>query len=773
MKGEMGIRQKIILMLAGILGAVILVILGVVTAVIFHTGLGGEKRENLQMAERAWMAVSNDILRLDTTASDYAGWDDTYKFARDGNEKYVSDNLTAATFAKNSFDYVLLVNESGRVLVARGYESTNETPRALPGDLLRRALSDERLCRQTNEATGTRGIVAVGGGVWMAASRPVLSSQFTGPSRGALILFRRMVPEMDDDISRRMLAPVRLNAWSSGALSEKERVLAEEMASKGVFCASRVNGLRVSSGYAMARDVDGSPALLIRVDSDRANWRHTVAGSHMLAVAVLLMGLAACITVYVAMDRMILRRIYSLGAFMERVQDVDGADAKIEVRGNDQISILEEKLNDLLIRLRNTVAKQIETERRAAYNLRAVNERLEKALHELEENREFMTQQAKLTVMGQMAGGVAHEFNNLLMPILGMTDYLLSNPDVLESKEEARETLGSILQAATDARDVVRRLSEVFHNMNNASVGRVRVDEMLKKAIELTRFRWKNHADSAGISIRVGVEAAEDARHITGDEAMLRQAVMNLVINAVDALPQGGDVAVSAARIGEEIAISVKDNGTGMTEEARERCLEPFYTTKGVKGLGLGLAVVQRAVNTHRGRLSVESKPGVGTTFTMYIPVDWQSDGAPGSAAAGVETNVPSGMRILLVDDNSGVVDLLGRMLRIDGHTVTGAASAAMAMELVKSGDFDVVITDHAMAGMSGIQMARELRENFPRLPILLLTGFADSLTEDDLGEGVIDALLSKPVTIDELRSAILRAVAVRRSAGESRGWLY
>jgi signal transduction histidine kinase/ActR/RegA family two-component response regulator len=265
---------------------------------------------------------------------------------------------------------------------------------------------------------------------------------------------------------------------------------------------------------------------------------------------------------------------------------------------------------------------------RAEAALRDSNRYLEEALDKLHKAQQQIIQQERLRALGQMASGVAHDFNNALAPILGYSELLLVSPRALDDKEKVIEELGIINTAAKDAAKVVSRLRQFFRRRQQGDMlVPVEVRRVIDRAISLAQPRWRNEALAHGITITVKTDL-ERVPTVLGDEAELREAFINLIFNAVDAMPEGGEILFRTLVDGDHLAVVVSDTGTGMTDEVRRRCLEPFFTTKNERGTGLGLASVYGTIERHKGTIEVESQQGKGTTFKIRLPIQSATEGA-------------------------------------------------------------------------------------------------------------------------------------------------
>jgi len=403
--------------------------------------------------------------------------------------------------------------------------------------------------------------------------------------------------------------------------------------------------------------------------------------------------------------------------------------------------------------------KQDNSERkRADQELRDSKQRLEEALAELKTAQGQVIQQERLRALGTMASGVAHDFNNALAAILGFTELLLHRPENLEDKTKARRYLQMMNTAAQDAGNVVNRLREFYRHREAGEVlVPVDLNNLVREAIDLTQPKWKTQGEARGVAVRAETDLAEIPT-VLGDAAGLREALTNLIFNAVDAMPDGGVITLRTRCAGGRVTLEVSDTGTGMTEEVRRRCLEPFFTTKGERGTGLGLSMVYGIVERHEGTIDIRTEVGQGTAFVLTLPARVEPPPAPVPAETGPAQAVSK--RVLLVDDEELVRKILNEFLLGDGHCVELASNGRDALEKFRRGRFDLAIVDRAMPDMSGDQVAATVKQSAPDLPVIMLTGFGTMMeAAGELPPGV-DLILSKPVTIAHLRDAMARAIA-------------
>lgn len=360
------------------------------------------------------------------------------------------------------------------------------------------------------------------------------------------------------------------------------------------------------------------------------------------------------------------------------------------------------------------------------------------------------SQQAdKLRALGQLASGVAHDVNNDLAAILGRVQRLMRNPEyqALNREFEVIET------AALDSAQTVRRIQNFARQQGQADFVAVDLNGLVRDAIEITRTRWLDDAQSRGIRYTVDFEAA-NLPPILGDGSQLREVFVNLIINAIDAMPEGGALRVVSSDGDGEAVVRFADEGMGIPRRIRERIFEPFFSTKGASGTGMGLAVSYGIVTRHNGRIDLESEVGKGTTFTLSFPLtDLPAEVSPVRAAGFVGP-----LKVLVIDDEEVVREVLADLLDEQGHTVFQTATGAEGISIIeRNGPFDVVFTDLSMPEMDGWAVARCVRERFEGLKVVLVTGYGVSVMPPNEETGLVDSIIGKPFEYDDISDLLWR----------------
>ena len=387
--------------------------------------------------------------------------------------------------------------------------------------------------------------------------------------------------------------------------------------------------------------------------------------------------------------------------------------------------------------------------KRAKDDLLNTNIWLQKSLDELALTQQKVIQQERLSALGQMASGIVHDFNNVLMPILGFSELLLSNPSALDDRKESRHMIGMILSAGKDARQIVRRLSAFYREEEDTDYKMVDISRIVESSISLTMPKWKEELNAKGITIEMVTEF-NSVPQIRGNESEIREALTNLIFNAVDAMPNGGVITFRIFLKNDiSIVLEVTDTGIGMGQETLQHCLEPFFTTKG-QGTGLGLSMTYGIVERHEGVVEIESKPNAGTTIRMLFPVPFETREI-NKELEEISKPLPP-LRILVIDDEVRVRDLIARLLKTDAHHVEVAAGGREGLEMLLRGYFDLVITDRAMPIMSGDEVAKETHKLRPGTPIIMLTGFGNIMKNSNECPPGVTRVMSKPLTSKDLR---------------------
>lgn len=403
-----------------------------------------------------------------------------------------------------------------------------------------------------------------------------------------------------------------------------------------------------------------------------------------------------------------------------------------------------------------------------------VHSALQHAYDDLRQTQQAVIQQERLRVLGQMASGIAHDINNAISPVSVYTELLLESG--LDLHKRVRDYLETTQRAIGDVAHTVARLREFYRQHDSQQeLQPVDLNTLVQQVMDLTHARWSDMPLQRGIVIQLKTELEPTSPTIAGIESEIREALINLVFNAVDAMPEGGTLTIRTKAVppgdkAERVHVEVSDTGIGMDEETRRRCLEPFFTTKGERGTGLGLAMVYGVIRRHQADIELDSVVGQGTTVRIRFPI-------PATATAEGQTAAPDArparLRILSVDDDPLLIKSLRDALEADGHAVVSAHGGQEGIDIFRKAEelderFAVVITDLGMPYVDGRKVATAVKNESPSTPVILLTGWGQRMTADGDIPPHVDRVLNKPPKLRELRAALAELTGAE--AGWTRG---
>jgi signal transduction histidine kinase/FixJ family two-component response regulator len=391
-------------------------------------------------------------------------------------------------------------------------------------------------------------------------------------------------------------------------------------------------------------------------------------------------------------------------------------------------------------------------------------ERIAVAHAEHEELRERATHAEKMAALGELSFGVAHNVNNTLTGILGRAQLLLRTRDA----EKINSGIEMIIKSAEDGAHIIRRIQDFARKQPSRRFQAVSVAGLMKDVCEMSRPCWEGRADASQIRMAL---VADCTASVMGDAVELREVLVNMIYNAIDAMPSGGEIRMSSQESNGRVVLSIADSGTGMTPEVKSRLFDPFFTTKGKGGSGMGMAVSFGIIRRHNGSIDVESEPRRGTTFRISLPVaqDAETNLATGSARPETSTESDS-LRVLVVDDEAAVREVLREALEAEGCEVVVAESGETALKLydARAGKIDVVFTDIGMPEMSGWELASEIRKRSETIPLAIVSGWADAISHDARQAIKADWVVSKPFDIATIAEIANEVAARRKKTGNA-----
>jgi CheY-like chemotaxis protein len=390
------------------------------------------------------------------------------------------------------------------------------------------------------------------------------------------------------------------------------------------------------------------------------------------------------------------------------------------------------------------------------------------ALDQLVASHHQTVQLERLRAFREMAGEVAHDFNNTLSGILARAQLLLADvqhPDV-------RRSLRMIEQVALEGAWVVRRFQDFSRTRPSRPFQPVDLNQLVEEIANSARSRWSQQLAARGITGEVRAELGP-VPLVSGDMAELRQVLTSIALNALDAMPEGGNLTFRTGRERARVFCQVADTGIGMTEQVRLHIFDPFFTTKREKGKGFGLSGAYSIVDRHGGEITVQSEPAKGAVFIVWLPLVAEAAGpvpAAGRPTSTVTAAPPApksapGARILVVDDSEEVREVLRELLSRHGYTVVTCPDGESGLVELESRAFDVAMVDLGLPGISGLEVAKRLKAQWPATQIALMTGYGDRMGSEDAHEKGVDFVLAKPFSLDQLRSVVDHALANSKGA--------
>jgi signal transduction histidine kinase/CheY-like chemotaxis protein len=378
--------------------------------------------------------------------------------------------------------------------------------------------------------------------------------------------------------------------------------------------------------------------------------------------------------------------------------------------------------------------------------LRNCLDRIAAAHAEHEQKRERANHAEKMAALGELSFGVAHNVNNTLTGILGRAQLLMRTTD----RDKTTAGLELIIKSAEDGAHIIRRIQDFARERPSREFQSISVADLLKDVFEMTRPRWESRPVSEAIRCALHADCTSI---VMGDPVELREVLVNMIYNAVDAMPDGGEIRLGALESSDRVGITISDTGTGMPPEVKSRLFNPFFTTKGKAGTGMGLAVSFGIVRRHNGVIEVDSEVDRGTTFRISLPLSVQSIKSFGSGSAVATSSNPQRVRLLVVDDEITVRDVLTDALRAEGCEVIAAENGQAALQIFDDykGEFDAVFTDIGMPEMNGWELATAIRRRSESIALAIVSGWADAISCDTRNVVRADWVVAKPFDINRI----------------------
>jgi signal transduction histidine kinase/CheY-like chemotaxis protein len=681
-----------------------------------------EEEEALRNVERARDALDDQILNLETTASDWAHWDDAAAFVQGRMSGFISSNLMDDTFLTLKLNVIVFIGPVGRTVYERWFDRDAQAIMSSLAGFAHAIAPGSPLVGQADIEYHREGLLVLPDAILMVASQAITNSLRNPPALGVLVFGRIIGAAEMESLSHIVHLPVSLLRKGDSAL------LAQGTGSAATVRA--IDGNTISSSL-WVPEVTGGTGLLLRVNSERPIFQQGRLSIGILAASLIVCCLLSAALVFVLLSTKVLAPLSALAESVRRVGASGGA-TRIAVHGRDEIAEVSRAINGTLDALSHSEEERIRLEERLA-------------------------QVHKLEAIGTLAGGVAHDFNNILMAIVGFCDLLR---DILGPGAEGGAEVEEIRKAGKRATTLTAQLL-AFSRKQQLEPRVLDLNALLSDMAGMLRRLLGEH-----LVLELTLEPG--LRPIRADRGQLEQVILNLVVNARDAMPGGGTLTIATRNVsigadpptdrlglnpGEYICCRVADTGVGMEQEIQARLFEPFFTTKDLgKGTGLGLSVVWGIVRQTGGTISVASAPGQGSTFEIYLPASAEEIPEPTSQLITPSSGPRKGV-VLVAEDDAVIRNLLVVALNKAGFETLEASDGIEALRRVEErggNEIQLLLTDIVMPRMGGVTLAARLRKKYPSMKVLFISGNADLMgAEAKPPDDVF--LLQKPFDTDRL----------------------
>ncbi|MCP4548158.1 MAG: response regulator [bacterium] len=482
----------------------------------------------------------------------------------------------------------------------------------------------------------------------------------------------------------------------------------------------------VTEGYGnRAVDPTSAETSLLVQDIDRAYTAYSQSCKQArigLAIVVLLGICGAILSLYISLGRL-LRPIQTLTRISRNVALGDFSE-RVPVQANDELGQLSKQFNRMCSQLQKSQSQLVQAE--------------------------------KLKSAGEMAAGIAHDFNNVLFAISARLE--LVHSDLVDGNLEGKDLLQSLeimMQAAADGAETVRKIREISNPKESRGLTTIQLNETCHQALEMSHDKCKASEALHGTKIKVR-EIFGEIPPILGNPVEMREMLTNLINNSIDAMPRGGTLIVSSADEGEWVRVTVADTGEGMDENTKQKVLDPFFTTKGAHGTGLGMSMVYGIIKRMKGEIRIESVLKQGTAVSLFFPAK-AGLSLPDAVVEEQESKEPiPSRRVLIVDDEPYVAEGLAGLMRHLGQATEVANSGKEALSILETQTFDLVFTDLGMPEMTGWDLIRVISQKWPKLPVVLVTGWGDYIDDEELLSKSVSEVISKPASRNKLREVLV-----------------
>jgi len=769
----MTLKSKITLILLCIFILFGVVYFGIQRFIIFPSFLALEREEAITDVQRSVKALQREIHFLDFLVWDWAAWDDTYEFIETRSDAYIKANLILETFADDDFNVLYFVDTGGKVIWGETRDRQTEITHLpeFPADALpaNHPLLAYKLENQPLKEVKIAGIYKTGQGPMLISSRPILTGQSEGPIRGSVIIGKYLTDKIIEKLVEQTQVDFQIFSIIDGVLPEPLKKIPSRITDESRYLIESA-GADYVDAYTTVTDIKGDAALLLKATIPKNISAKGYASMRYAMVSFLAAGIGVLIGMFLLLHFSVFGPIKDFTNHVMSIGKTSDLSASFSINRRDEIGILANEFNRMLEQLKKFQAElELMVKERTA-ELTIANERLyqeikerKQAEEEARESEEKLARSKRMESLGLMAGGIAHDLNNILAGIVSYPDLLLID---LSEKNPLRKPIEMIKDSAQRAADVVSELLTIAR-------GVAAVKEVINLNTIIEEFlssRENKQIESMNPSTTLITQFDLDLLNISCPSVHIKKCLLNLVTNAYESIEDNGNIIVTTqncyldeplrgyedVRKGEYAILTVSDNGSGISANDIERIFEPFYTKKvmGRSGTGLGLAVVWNTVKSHEGYINVTSFEE-GTQFELFFPITRDELTAEKEQSL-FEDYAGNGERVLVVDDEEMQREIACGLLAKLGYPTEAVSSGEEAIEYLKEYSVDLIVLDMIMPkGMNGRETYEEIIKIIPNQKAIIASGFAE--TEDvkavqKLGAG---KYIKKPYTIEKIGIAV------------------
>lgn len=590
----MRLRQKTLVVVCGTVIILLLATYFVSQNVLLSSFAELERQDTQKNAERAVSALNAEISSLSRLVHDWSAWDDTYAFVQNPNIAYMEANLGDNTFSHYKFNLIAYINSSGCLVYAKTFDLQNQTEVPVPQSFLESVSTSDLLWRFNDTEGHLDGILLLQEGPVLISSRPIITSNYEGPIVGSIILGRNLDSQEVSSLSEQVRLPLALQRFDDAQLPTDFQAAHSQLSDQKPILVKPLNSDDVA-GYALLKDVYGTPSLMMRADMARDIFNQGLTSVSYVAFSFLAAGLTFTALLILLLEKLVLNRLAQLSKTIRQIGKSGELSRRVHIEGKDELSDLSCEFNNMLSTLEDT--------RNA---LKKHSEHLEELV---EEKTNKLRQVERMAAIGELAGMVGHDLRNPLTGIAGAAYYLKVKYDS-KFDGKGKEMLEIMEKDIAYSNKIISDLLD-FSREIKLELAETTPKSMLKEAYSSLEIPQ---------NIQVQDET-DDKPRMRVDVSKMNRVFVNIIKNAFDAMPKGGVLVIRSEEIEKHVSFSFTDTGTGMSEEALGKLWTPLFTTKS-KGMGFGLSICKRIVEAHGGAISVETTVGMGTTFRMSVPIE-------------------------------------------------------------------------------------------------------------------------------------------------------